>query len=74
MYLLSWILGLYYPQSEIIMKIGIYPGSFDPITNGHLDVIKRAQHIFDEVIENFPYLDEEKQIEIANKRFEELCQ
>ena len=30
--------------------------------------------IFDEVIENFPYLDEEKQIEIANKRFEELCQ
>ena len=32
------------------MKIGIYPGSFDPITNGHLDVIKRAQHIFDEVI------------------------
>ena len=30
--------------------------------------------IFDEVCENFPYLDEEKQIEIANKRFEELCQ
>ena len=30
--------------------------------------------IFDEAIENFPYLDEEKQIEIANKRFEELCQ
>ena len=32
------------------MKIGIYPGSFDPITNGHLDVINRAQRIFDEVI------------------------
>ena len=30
--------------------------------------------IFDDVCENFPYLDEEKQIEIANKRFEELCQ
>ena len=26
------------------MKIGIYPGSFDPITNGHLDVINRARH------------------------------
>ena len=30
--------------------------------------------IYDEVVENFPYLDEEKQIEIANKRFEEMCQ
>lgn len=28
----------------------IYPGSFDPITNGHLDLIKRALSIFDEVI------------------------
>lgn len=31
-------------------KIAIYPGSFDPITNGHLDIIKRASLIFDEVI------------------------
>ena len=30
--------------------------------------------IFEEVQEAFPYLDEEKQIEIANKRFEDLCQ
>ena len=30
--------------------------------------------IFDEVQENVPYLDEEKQIEIANNRFQELCQ
>lgn len=28
----------------------IYPGSFDPVTNGHLDVIQRASHIFDHVI------------------------
>jgi len=28
----------------------IYPGSFDPITNGHIDVIKRASRIFDQVI------------------------
>jgi pantetheine-phosphate adenylyltransferase len=28
----------------------IYPGSFDPITNGHLDIIKRASNIFDKVI------------------------
>lgn len=31
-------------------RIGIYPGSFDPITNGHLDIIKRASKLFDEVI------------------------
>ncbi|MFH1642843.1 MAG: pantetheine-phosphate adenylyltransferase [Nanoarchaeota archaeon] len=31
-------------------KIAIYPGSFDPITNGHLDIIKRAQKIFDTLI------------------------
>ena len=28
----------------------LYPGSFDPITNGHLDVIKRALKIFDKVV------------------------
>ncbi|MFL0268231.1 pantetheine-phosphate adenylyltransferase [Candidatus Clostridium radicumherbarum] len=32
------------------MKRAVYPGSFDPITNGHLDIIKRASEIFDEVI------------------------
>lgn len=31
-------------------KIGIYPGSFDPLTNGHIDIIERALDIFDEVI------------------------
>lgn len=32
------------------MKKCIYPGTFDPITNGHLDIIKRALGLFDEVI------------------------
>jgi pantetheine-phosphate adenylyltransferase len=32
------------------MKIAIYPGTFDPITFGHLDIIERAVEIFDEVI------------------------
>ena len=32
------------------MKKAVCPGSFDPITNGHLDVIERASHLFDEVV------------------------
>lgn len=32
------------------MKIAIYPGSFDPITYGHLDILKNAAEIFDKVI------------------------
>jgi pantetheine-phosphate adenylyltransferase len=39
-------------NSEIIMKsrIAIYPGSFDPVTNGHMDIIRRGLEIFDRVI------------------------
>ena len=32
------------------MSIAIYPGSFDPMTNGHLDIATRAARIFDKVI------------------------
>jgi len=32
------------------MRRAIYPGSFDPVTNGHLDVVERARKLFDEVI------------------------
>jgi pantetheine-phosphate adenylyltransferase len=32
------------------MLTGIYPGSFDPLTNGHLDIINRAASIFDNII------------------------
>ena len=31
-------------------KIAVYPGSFDPVTNGHIDIIKRAVKLFDSVI------------------------
>ena len=32
------------------MKIAIYPGTFDPVTNGHLDILERALKLFDKVI------------------------
>ena len=32
------------------MKTAIYPGSFDPVTNGHLDIITRAAKMFDKLI------------------------
>ena len=32
------------------MKVAIYPGSFDPITYGHLEILKRALNIFDKLI------------------------
>lgn len=32
------------------MRIAIYPGSFDPVTNGHLDLMERASKIFDELV------------------------
>jgi pantetheine-phosphate adenylyltransferase len=32
------------------MRVAVYPGSFDPVTNGHLDVVRRATAVFDRVI------------------------
>ncbi|MEI8394523.1 MAG: pantetheine-phosphate adenylyltransferase [Rhodospirillaceae bacterium] len=31
-------------------RVGVYPGTFDPITNGHLDIIQRATHLVDHLI------------------------
>jgi pantetheine-phosphate adenylyltransferase len=37
-------------MEEKKLRVCIYPGSFDPITNGHMNLIERALHIFDKVI------------------------
>jgi pantetheine-phosphate adenylyltransferase len=37
-------------QDKFVSRVAIYPGTFDPITNGHVDIIKRGIRIFDEII------------------------
>jgi pantetheine-phosphate adenylyltransferase len=51
------------------MKIALYPGTFDPITNGHLDILERAMELFDKVIVTVaknstktPLFDEEERV------------
>ena len=39
-----------YPLPSLSMRRAIYPGSFDPVTNGHLDIIERGCKLFDEII------------------------
>ena len=43
------------------MKTAIYPGSFDPITNGHLDIIERSINLFDKIIISITHNTEKSQ-------------
>ena len=61
------------------MKIAIYPGSFDPITKGHLDILKNASGIVDKVIiavarngEKKGFLSTEERVELIKKSIEGL--
>ncbi len=58
------------------MKIAIYPGSFDPITMGHADIVKRAAAVFDKVIvavsinsQKVPLFSIEERVELAKEVF-----
>ncbi len=54
------------------MRRAIYPGSFDPVTNGHLDVIERARKLFDQVIVAVAYNDEKQPLFSLNERLDLL--
>jgi pantetheine-phosphate adenylyltransferase len=62
------------------MKIAIYPGTFDPITNGHLDIIERASELFDEVIvalarnsQKSPLFSEPERLHLIQQSLIECC-
>ena len=61
------------------MRKAIYPGTFDPITNGHIDVIHRASNLFDSITvavaknaSKQPMFDEEKRVQLIKENFEKL--
>jgi len=56
------------------MKRAIYPGSFDPVTNGHLDVVERARKLFDEVIVAVAHNDEKQPLFSLEERLNFLRQ
>ncbi|MDC0366725.1 adenylyltransferase/cytidyltransferase family protein, partial [Pelagibacteraceae bacterium] len=63
-----------------MMKTAIYPGTFDPITLGHIDVIKKSLSIFDRVViattdninKNYYFSIEERLSIIKNSLFKDL--
>ena len=57
-----------------MIRRAIYPGSFDPVTNGHLDVIDRARKLFDEVIVAVANNDQKQPLFSLEERMELLAQ
>lgn len=51
-----------------LKKIALYPGTFDPITNGHFDIIERALRLFDEVIVAVAISQDKKPMFTLNER------
>jgi pantetheine-phosphate adenylyltransferase len=63
------------------MRIAIYPGTFDPITNGHIDVIERGTRLFDKVVitvarnsSKTPLFSEEERISMAKEAMKDYEQ
>lgn len=61
-----------------MQKIAVYPGTFDPVTNGHADLVRRAMHVFDKVVvgiasspQKEPVFSLEERVKLANAVFED---
>ena len=68
--------GVLRTRSRLTMKLAVYPGSFDPLTNGHVDIIERGTHLFDKIIvailvnvEKSPLFSMEERIDIVREVF-----
>ena len=72
------------PPSEAalgVKRVAVYPGSFDPLTNGHVDIILRGARLFDRIVvailvnpEKTPFFTIDERIEMARAVFrEEPC-
>ena len=59
-------------QDTLFMTTIIYPGTFDPITNGHVDLVERAAKLFDKVIIGIAYSEKKQPLFTLEQRIE-LC-
>jgi len=57
-------------------RLAVYPGSFDPLTNGHVDIIERGMHLFEKIIvailvnaEKSPLFTTKERVEIVREAF-----
>ena len=62
-----------------MQKIAVYPGTFDPVTNGHSDLVRRAMHVFDKVVigvaaspQKEPVFSLKERVQFANTAFAEI--
>jgi pantetheine-phosphate adenylyltransferase len=55
---------------EMTRRIAVYPGTFDPLHNGHLDIIERCRPLFDEVVIAVLYNEQKKPLFSVDERME----